>query len=250
MSEPASPTAPRRSRARAWGLAAVGLLILVCAGLGVLQLRRQALERSLLATSPFDVAAHPDLVRFASEQAKPIYARECASCHGLDMKGLAPTGAPNLTDQVWLYGDGRVFDIERTILYGIRSGHKKSHDVTEMPAFGLRGQIPEAQIDEVVQYLLKLNGQPNENAAADRGKAVFESQQGSCTDCHGADAKGDSNSGAPDLTINVWNYGGDPRALHDSIYYGHHGVMPAWIGKLTLEQIRALSVYIYAASHR
>jgi cytochrome c oxidase cbb3-type subunit 3 len=250
MSEPARPAAKRWTRAQLLGLAALALLILAAAGLGALHLRRTAMERALLAASPIDVASRPDLVRFASQEAKPIYARECASCHGLDMKGLTPIGAPNLTDQTWLYGDGRVFDIERTILYGIRSGQKKSHNVTEMPAFGQRGQLTEAEIGEVVQYMLKLNGQPFESGGADAGKALFESQNTGCTDCHGSDAKGNAYYGAPDLTANVWNYGGDTRALHDSLYYGRHGAMPAWIGKLSLAQIRALSVYIYAVSHR
>jgi cytochrome c oxidase cbb3-type subunit 3 len=250
MSEPASPVAPRRRRARVLGFGVVALLILAGAGFGGLHLRRTALERRLLTVSPIDVASHPDLVRFASAEAKPIYARECASCHGVDMKGLAPIGAPNLTDQTWLYGDGRVFDIERTILYGIRSGQKKSRNVTEMPAYGQRGQLTEGEINELVQYLLKLSGQPFESAGADLGKTLFDSQSTSCTDCHGGDAKGNDYYGAPDLTANVWNYGGDTRALHDSLYYGRHGAMPAWIGKLTLGQIRALSVYIYAVSHR
>jgi cytochrome c oxidase cbb3-type subunit 3 len=250
MSEPASPAAPRRRRAGVWGLGAVALLILAAAGLGALHLRRTALEGSLLSASPIDVASRPELVRFATEEAKPIYARQCASCHGVDMKGLAPLGAPNLTDQTWLYGNGRVFDIERTILYGIRSGHKKSHNVTEMPAFGQRGQLTQAEINALVQYMLKLSGQPFESGVADLGQALFAGQSASCADCHAADAKGNDYYGAPDLTANVWNYGGDTRALHNSLYYGRHGVMPAWIGKLTLGQIRALSVYIYAVSHR
>jgi cytochrome c oxidase cbb3-type subunit 3 len=72
---------------------------------------------------------------------------------------------------------------------------------------------------------------------------------GQCYDCHASDAKGDTDYGAPDLTADVWSYGGDPGALYKSIYYGRHGVMPAWYGKLSLEQIRALAVYVHAAAH-
>lgn len=31
----------------------------------------------------------------------------CAACHGADGKGMFATGAPNLTDKVWLYGGSR-----------------------------------------------------------------------------------------------------------------------------------------------
>jgi len=241
-----SPTYRRRSLRIVAGVGVV--LLIVAAGLGLLQVRRASLERALLTTPVDSVAAHPDLVRFAVDQARPLFARNCANCHGADMKGQVSIGAPNLTDKTWLYGDGGVFPIERTILYGVRSGNGKSHDVTEMPAFGLRGQLTEGDISNVVQYLLALNGRPHDDQAAISGRAVFNGSA-SCGDCHGPDAEGNSDYGAPDLTANTWDYGGDPQALHDSIYYGRHGVMPAWFGKLSLEQIRALSIYVHVASH-
>ena len=117
-----------------------------------------------------------------------------------------------------------------------------------MPAYGLRGQLSEGDINAVVQYLLLLSGRPHDGQTADIGKAVYQGR-GGCGDCHGADAKGNSDYGAPDLTANVWNHGGDPRAIYNSIYYGRHGAMPAWINKLTLEQVRALAVYVHTASH-
>ena len=35
---------------------------------------------------------------------KPIFADNCAACHGEDGKGNREFGAPNLTDAIWLYG--------------------------------------------------------------------------------------------------------------------------------------------------
>lgn len=52
----------------------------------------------------------------------------CAACHGADGKGNAALGAPNLTDDDWLYGGG-LEDIVETIRRG-RNG--------VMPAFGNR----------------------------------------------------------------------------------------------------------------
>ena len=44
----------------------------------------------------------------------------CASCHGADARGDRTQGAPNLTDEEWLYG-GDVATLRRTI-YGPRNG--------------------------------------------------------------------------------------------------------------------------------
>jgi cytochrome c oxidase cbb3-type subunit III len=208
------------------------------------------LQSRVLVTSPEAVIRDPELVRFAQKQAKPLYAANCAACHGAQMTGNPALGAPNLTDKVWLYGNGGVFDIERTLLYGIRSKQNKSRNVAEMPAFGLTGVLRDVEIRNVVQYVLQLSGRPHQGPAASEGEAVYHNtDKGRCADCHGYDARGNSDYGAPDLTVNVWNSGSDAQALYNAIYYGQHRMMPAWIGKLTLEQIRALAIYIYSASH-
>jgi cytochrome c oxidase cbb3-type subunit 3 len=244
-SEPVSKT-PRRP---VW-LVAVGLIVLAAlagGGYALHRLQQAQLGARLLATMPDDVDKHPDLVRYADAEARPLFAKNCAGCHGLDLKGRG-IGAPDLTDSIWLYGSG-VFHIERTITYGVRSGQKKANDITEMPAFGQRGQLTDTDIKNVVQYLLQLNHRPYNDQAAFLGKQVYQTK-GLCFDCHAPDAKGIIDYGAPDLTANVWDFGGSPGDLYDSIYYGRHGIMPAWIGRLTPEQIRALAVYVDTASKR
>jgi len=244
MSEPLP--APRR---RLWiGLAAAAVMLSVAvAGYVLFQAHQAQLGARLLAAMPDDVDKYPDLVRYADAEAKPLFAKNCSGCHGLNLKGRG-IGAPDLTDSIWLYGSG-VFHIERTITYGVRSGQKKANDITEMPAFGQRGQLSDTDIKNIVQYLLQLNHRPYNDQAAFLGKQAYETK-GQCFDCHAGDAKGIIDYGAPDLTANVWDFGGSPQDLYDSIYYGRHGIMPAWIGKLTPEQIRALAVYVDTASKR
>jgi cytochrome c oxidase cbb3-type subunit III len=242
------PRSPRRSSST-WVAAAVVLLAAGGAALaGIRHGHRLRLESRLLASFPDAVLADPALVRFAVEEARPLYAAQCAVCHGPDMRGNPSIGAPDLTDSVWLYGNGTIYDIERTILYGVRSGIGKTHNVTDMPGYGQRGRLSQGQIESLVQYLLKMSGRPYQAEGAEEGRALYYSVA-NCGDCHGTDARGDSDYGAPDLTVNVWNSGGDPQSLYRSIYFGRHRIMPAWIGKLTLEQIRALSVYVHTASH-
>ena len=42
--------------------------------------------------------------RAAAGRAAPLFAEQCASCHGVAGKGNPDLGAPNLTDGDWLYG--------------------------------------------------------------------------------------------------------------------------------------------------
>jgi cytochrome c oxidase cbb3-type subunit III len=254
MIDPAPlPIAPQSSeRRRRRNMRICIILVLLLTGGSTLfyqHLRRERLWIRLLQTNTEAILNDPALTAFALAQAKPLYVKHCAQCHGADMRGSYPLGAPNLIDRYWLYGVGSVFDIERTLLYGIRSGHGKSHDVTDMPAFGLTGRLSTAQIQDLVQYLLQLSGRPRQAMAASEGRAIYESANANCGDCHAEDGRGNSNYGAPDLTANVWNSGGEPQALYDAIYYGQHHIMPAWIEVLSLQQIRALAVFIYANSH-
>ncbi|ARP94985.1 cytochrome-c oxidase, cbb3-type subunit III [Bordetella genomosp. 13] len=57
---------------------------------------------------------------------KPAFQTYCAACHGADGKGNPLLGAPNLADNVWLYGSSEA-SIVRTILEGRDN---------RMPAFG------------------------------------------------------------------------------------------------------------------
>ena len=75
---------------------------------------------------------------------KPILNKHCASCHGTQLQGDPAKGAPRLDDSVWLYGDGSIYNIENTILYGIRSGHPRSHRFKDMPALGRTQQLAPA----------------------------------------------------------------------------------------------------------
>ena len=63
---------------------------------------------------------------------KALYAENCASCHGEDGKGNREVGAPNLTDQHWVYG-GDLQTIINTI-HGGRQGHMPTWDERLTPA--------------------------------------------------------------------------------------------------------------------
>ena len=76
---------------------------------------------------------------------KTIFETNCAACHGMDGKGMAAVGAPNLTDGVWLYG-GDAYTLKATVANG-RAG--------QMPAFGER--LGEDRVKLLSAYALHLS---------------------------------------------------------------------------------------------
>lgn len=64
--------------------------------------------------------SHQEADSAAATRAEPIFQENCASCHGADARGDRAQGAPNLTDEEWLYG-GDVASISRTV-FGPRNG--------------------------------------------------------------------------------------------------------------------------------
>ena len=43
----------------------------------------------------------------AADRARPVFADNCAACHGTDGTGSRAVGAPDLTDREWLFGSDR-----------------------------------------------------------------------------------------------------------------------------------------------
>ena len=64
--------------------------------------------------------------------------------------------------------------------------------------------------------------------------------------CHGAEGKGNQALGAPDLTDELWLYGGDKATSPARIRDGRGGVMPAWATRLDPETIKELAIYVHS----
>ena len=88
----------------------------------------------------------------AASTGKELYVENCAACHGEDGKGGRDFGAPNLADQLWLYG-GTVDLVAAQI-------SKPKHGV--MPAWGQK--LDEAEVKQLTVYIHSLGG--GEQAAA------------------------------------------------------------------------------------
>src|SRR6185503_8368802 len=149
-----------------------GALVLVL--IGYSEARSYALGRELVRANPDSIGADVTLTAFANALGRSAYEANCASCHGEDMKGSQAKGTPDLTDDIWLYDFGRVSDIERTVLYGIRSGDARSHNVTDMPALGLQQQLTPEDIKDAIAYVRSLAKKDADQAAAARGDKIFQ----------------------------------------------------------------------------
>jgi cytochrome c oxidase cbb3-type subunit 3 len=197
--------------------------------------------RDKIAASNLDaIVADPELLQFALAGGEAAFGDNCAPCHGRGAQG--GFGYPNLRDDSWLWGNGSLADIHKTILHGIRANDPDTR-TNQMPAFGRTGLLTEPQIADVAEYVLSLSGKATDQAAAARGAKTFAA---SCVACHGPDGKGNPDMGAPNLTDELWLYAGDKKTVMETIRNGRGGVMPAWGARLDPETVKELAIYVHS----
>jgi cytochrome c oxidase cbb3-type subunit III len=167
----------------------------------------------------------------AHEMGNRLFLTYCAQCHGSDAGGSK--GFPNLRDGDWLYG-GEPDAIKTSIATG-RFGLMPPMG----PALGPDG------VKQVAHYVLSLSGSKHDAALAGQGKTKFVV----CAACHGAEGKGNTQLGAPNLTDQIWLYGGDEATIIETITSGRSHSMPAHGEFLGEGKVHVLAAYIYGLSH-
>src|ERR1051326_853485 len=202
---------------------------------------------------------------------KAVYDKNCAACHGDDLKGKPEAHAPDLTDDDWRFsGDDldsgglikHPSDIEWTVRYGVRSGEAYARGVeADMLAFdpqyrnehdlGDYGRIKTVDADDIdalAEYVLQLTGQQHDAAKAAKGKDLFlDNAKGNCFDCHTEEATGNPALGSANLTRkDTFLYGSDKASIVESITKGRRGVMPAFGKTLKPEELKAVSVFEFS----
>src|SRR5262249_32899092 len=118
--------------------------------------------------------------------------------------------------------------------------------------FGGAAFLTPAEIDDVVEHVLRLSGQPADDARAARGAELFQDgSKGNCFDCHGVDGTGSDPIGSTNLTRReLYLWGADRASVHESIVKGRRGVMPAFEDTLKPEEIRAVSIFVFSHARR
>lgn len=179
-----------------------------------------------------------ELYAFAMAGGAAAFKDNCATCHGSG--GSGAKGYPNLNDDDWLWG-GSIEDIYQTIMYGIRSGHDEER-VSAMPAFGKDELLTRDEIAAVTNYVMSLSGEAEDEAGLGQGRTIF---QDNCASCHGENGQGGRDFGAPNLSDDIWLYGGDRETIYETVYNARAGVMPTWEARLDNNTIRQLAVYVH-----
>jgi cytochrome c oxidase cbb3-type subunit III len=186
------------------------------------------------------IVADETLLSFAQAYGRAAFGDNCAACHGAGAGGAATY--PNLLDDDWLWG-GTLEDVHQTIAFGIRSSH---HDTRlgSMPAFVRDGLLSRAEAFAIADYVRSINGLPiPDTADVAYGSELFRDN---CAACHGDDATGMREIGAPNLTNDIWLYGSDRAAIVDGITHGRGGVMPHFGERLDEVTVKALTVYVHS----
>jgi len=205
------------------------------------ELERQAQSRAKfidrIRTASFaEIRKDPELFNFAVAGGRSAFQTTCMQCHGAG--GAGNPGYPVLVDNKWLWG-GTIDQIYKTIKFGIRNANENSHQGL-MPRFGADQILAPAQVTAVTDYVLSLTGQGKPN---EQGAKIFKDQ---CAACHKVDGKGNQELGAPDLTDNIWQYGGDRTSVYHTIFYARNGSMPAWGERLDEATLKMLAVYVHS----
>lgn len=178
------------------------------------------------AATPVEELAKDEKARRSGQR---LFSSYCATCHGADAGGNV--GFPNLRDNDWLYGGS-----PDRIIETITKGRKGA-----MPAW--KGILTDQQLNDVATWVATAD--PAQKPAA--GTQVFSTY---CAACHGADAKGNPMMGAPNLSDNIWLYGGGIGDIKTTVTNGRNGQMPAHENILTPEKIHLLAAYVYGLSHQ
>ena len=173
----------------------------------------------------------------AKQIAQNLFNTYCIQCHGSDAKGSK--GFPNLTDGDWLWG-GDPDKIHETIEKG---------RIATMPAWG--PALGEEGVKDVAHYVMSLSkpkGQYDEERAA-RGQALFSGPPANCFTCHGDKGQGIQGLG-PNLTDDVWLWGGTQKSIIETITNGRSSQMPAWGRFLDKDKLHIMTAYVWGLSNK
>jgi len=189
----------------------------------------QPLFAEYLAQEIPAVAANPDAVAMGER----LFLTYCSQCHGSDARGSR--SFPNLADNDWL-GAGTPEHIKNTVLNG--------RNAVMPPMVAAIGNTSE-DVTAMANYVLSLSDSRHDAALAEKAKPKFAV----CGACHGMDGKGNPAVGAPNLTDDIWLYGGSLSSVEYAINNGYNNRMPAFGELLGEGKAHVVAAYIWSLSN-
>ena len=187
------------------------------------------------------IQSDADLMRTVREDGRTLFGDNCAACHGANARGNK--GFPNIAESPMLWGDDPQ-TVLQTVTAGI-NGADPNTRVSQMLAFGRDGMLTQEQVSLLAGFVTSLSDPAmvtdKNKEDITKGKDLFVTN---CVACHGKDAKGLVESGAPNLTDQYWIYGGSRGDIYQTIFSGRQGHMPSWGARLTPAQIKIITLYL------
>ncbi|BBD40532.1 cytochrome-c oxidase, cbb3-type subunit III [Aminobacter sp. NyZ550] len=199
---------------------------------------KSAYVQAVKAKSVGEILADDKLRQFATAAGSAAFKVNCIQCHASGAQGSP--GFPNLNDDEWLWG-GSIDQIYKTIGHGVRFDGDENTHASEMPAFA--DILEPKQITEVAAYVASLSGTADTPELVPGGAKVFADN---CAACHGDNAKGNKELGAPDLSDAIALYASGQAAIASQVRHPKHGVMPAWSARLGDVNVKELAIFVHS----
>ena len=203
--------------------------------------KRRRVTELALAQLPIErLPQDSRLLNAAVQGGAAAFKVNCVQCHGSGAAGTK--GYPNLNDDDWLWG-GDLKTIHQTLQHGIREPGNGETRVSMMPAFGRDGLLKADEITAVAAYVSTLSGAEKPTALSQQGASLFATN---CAACHGSTGKGNRSLGAPNLSDQIWLYGGDRDSIAETITNSRGGIMPSWDRRLDPVTVKMLAAYVHS----
>ncbi len=209
----------------------------VAADIAAVDARNAEVSERLASADLSTLAVTDPTHQFGVAGGAAVFRANCSQCHGAGAAGAV--GYPNLLDDAWLWG-GSLEAIEYTVRHGIRNETDFDARWSEMPAFD--EVLSEEEIAATAEYVVSLSGVDHDAALASAGAEIFALE---CSSCHGDNAMGDPELGAPNLADAIWLYGGSRDTVIETIKYARFGVMPPWGQRLSDAEVKAVTLYVH-----
>lgn len=180
-----------------------------------------------------------------AQNGKAIFQQKCAGCHALEAVGSTATIGPNLDDS---FAQARADGYKESAIANIVHDQIKfpgqystaqndpNYLTANMPANLVRGQ----DADDVAAFVAANAGVAgftvSKAVSGTNGKSIFKSQ---CSSCHTLKDAGATGTVGPNLDQLK-----PPFALVQHQVINGGAVMPAFKGKLTDAQIKAVATYV------
>ncbi len=146
---------------------------------------------------------------------------------------------------IWLFGITIVFSLGYLWLYPGLGSYEGAWKWTSAAQYQDEIQVAEHEVAPMFERFAKVDlktlaGDP---AARLMGQKLFMTY---CAQCHSSDARG--GHGFPNLTDEIWLFGGEPEVIEKTILDGRNGTMPPLGPALGVEGTKDVANYVRSLS--